>query len=77
MDILCQFRGLWFRPHASGYGVEVYDPVLGQWFDTGLANQGALVRNCSHVPDIALWSAGRTHLGTLRFTSCQGLRVEI
>ncbi|MBT9148542.1 MAG: hypothetical protein DDT32_02317 [Syntrophomonadaceae bacterium] len=68
-----RFRGLMFREHSEGIGIQVYDPDGRKWRDTAIFNRRYLEKNYREIPDIAMWDWGtrrhrrRAHLGTLRF----------
>ena len=61
------FRGLKFREHSEGIGIQVYDPDEKRWHYPAVLNRRILERDYAEVPDLAKWGKRREFLGTLRF----------
>lgn len=61
------FRGLKFREHSEGIGIQVYDPQDRRWYDVAASNRRSLEKNFAEVPDVAKSGKAREHLGTIHF----------
>ena len=60
------FRGLEFREHSGGIGMQVYNPNDKKWYDIEGLNWRASKDYYSHQYDIGLWK-DRSYFGSLRF----------
>ena len=60
------FRGLRFREHSGGIGVQVYHLDRKRWYGIEALNWRTSKGYYSTVPDVGLW-IGRTYHGSLRF----------
>jgi len=60
------FRGLKFRLHSQGVGLQVYDPSDKKWYGTEFWYPRTLKELCTEVPDIGKW-IDRSYFGSIRF----------
>lgn len=60
------FRGLKFREHSGGIGVQVYHPERKTWYGIEALNWKTSEDYYSKVPDVGLW-IDRSYHGSIRF----------
>jgi len=60
------FRGLKFRLHTQGFGLQVYDPSDKKWYGTEFWYPRTLKELGAEVPDIGKW-IDRSYFGSIRF----------
>jgi len=72
------FRGLKFREHSGGIGIQVYHPEHKKWYDIEGLNWRTTKDYWSHQPDVGLWR-DRSYFGSIRFpeSPLEGLPLTI